>query len=82
MSLLEDKVDNAVASQQTPTIADKADPSAPSPSGGQQSDQIVEPPPSTVPSVSDGLEEIDVGPLPNSREELRAVRSSSFVLPF
>ncbi len=61
MSLLEAKVDSAVASQQTPALTNAADRSPTTLSGSQQPDQVVEQPLSTAPSVSDALEEIDVG---------------------
>lgn len=61
MSLLEAQVDSAVASQQSPALTDASEPSAAAPSGAQQADQVVEQPLSTAPSVSDGMEEIDVG---------------------
>ncbi|KAK9918150.1 hypothetical protein WJX75_001713 [Coccomyxa subellipsoidea] len=60
MSLLEAQVDSAVASQQTPALVDASERTAAGSSSAQQADQVVEQPLSTAPSVSDGIEEIDV----------------------
>lgn len=60
MSLLEAQVDSAVASQQTPALVDASERTAAGSSSVQQADQVVEQPLSTAPSVSDGIEEIDV----------------------
>ena len=60
MSLLEAKVDSAVASQNASALPVAGE--QPSASGsGPQLQQLVEQPLSKAPSVSDGMEEIDVG---------------------
>jgi hypothetical protein len=60
MSLLEEKVDSAVASQSTPALPAAAEAAPASSSGAQAADPTVEAPPSTAASASDGMEEIDV----------------------
>lgn len=60
MSLLEAKVDSAVASQNAAALPVAGEEPSSSASGSQLQ-QVVEQPLSTAPSVSDGMEEIDVG---------------------
>lgn len=60
LSLLEAKVDSAVASQSAPAIAGASEAAAGPSSQAQAAPHTVEAPPSTTPSTSDGMEEIDV----------------------
>ena len=58
MSLLEEKVDSAVASHEAAEVAKKTVKQAPA----SQAEPCAEEPPSTAASASDGMEEIDTGP--------------------
>lgn len=60
LSLLEAKVDSAVASQSAPAIAGATEAAGGPSSQAQAAPHTVEAPPSTAPSTSDGMEEIDV----------------------
>ncbi|CAL8471596.1 g11138 [Coccomyxa elongata] len=77
MSLLEAKVDSAVASQNAAALPDTGEQPSASASDSQLQ-QVVEQPLSTAPSVSDGMEEIDVGTphmLKNDNKNSRGLRA-------
>ncbi|CAK0785360.1 hypothetical protein CVIRNUC_008567 [Coccomyxa viridis] len=59
MSLLEEKVDSAVASHEAAEVAKRTVKPAPA----FQAEPCAEEPPSTAASASDGMEEIDTGPV-------------------
>ena len=58
MSLLEDKVDSAVASHETAELAKRSAVDMPASQGQPHADE----PPSTTASISNSMEEIDVVP--------------------